>query len=131
MLGMLYADGAFLCWTLEDVFREIAPDGSGKIAGKTAIPFGEYEVAVDRSARFNRLLPRLLNVPHFEGVRIHAGNTAADTEGCILVGLDKGVDCLSRSQLALQELMDKLAAGLQEGPVRIGISRYKAAGGGE
>lgn len=77
----------WLCWTLEDVVREVPgePVGAWKVKGQTAIPRGTYAVRVTRSNRFKTDLPLLLNVPGFEGVRIHGGNAAADTEGCILV----------------------------------------------
>ena len=82
-IGRLEIDGQFFCNTLEDPVRD------EKIAAKTAIPEGTYEVIVNRSPRFKRDLPLLLNVPNFEGIRIHRGNTAKDTSGCILVGLNK------------------------------------------
>lgn len=85
-IGKLYIDGEYFCDTLEDTVREIKPDGTGKIKGMTAIPAGKYKVILNMSPRFKRILPRLLNVPHFEGVLIHRGNSAKDTDGCILVG---------------------------------------------
>lgn len=77
----------WLCWTLEDVVREIPgqPVTAWKIKGRTAIPRGTYPMCVTRSNRFGVDLPLLLDVPGFDGIRIHGGNTAADTEGCILV----------------------------------------------
>lgn len=84
-IGELYIEGEYYCDTLEDTVRE--PDI--KIAGKTAIPYGKYEVIVNRSPKFKRDLPLLLDVPNFEGIRIHRGNTDKDTSGCILVGENK------------------------------------------
>lgn len=84
-IGELYIEGEYYCDTLEDTVRE--PDV--KIAGKTAIPYGKYEVIVNRSPKFKRDLPLLLDVPNFEGIRIHRGNTDKDTSGCILVGENK------------------------------------------
>ena len=81
-IGKLYIDGSYLCDTLED---EVRPPGI-KIYGKTAIPDGTYKVEMTESPKFNRVMPILINVPNFEGVRIHPGNSATDTEGCILVG---------------------------------------------
>ncbi len=82
-IGRLEIDGKFFCNTLEDAVRD------EKIAGKTAIPEGTYTVIVNRSPRFKRDLPLLIDVPNFEGIRIHRGNTAIDTAGCILVGENK------------------------------------------
>lgn len=86
-IGSLYVNGAYFCDTLEDKVRDIPREG--KIPGKTAIPAGEYKVILSYSPRFKRELPRLLNVPYFEGILIHRGNTPNHTEGCILVGENK------------------------------------------
>jgi len=87
-LGSLSANGSFQCWTLEDPVREVenVPVEQWKIKGQTAIPRGTYKIVLDFSNRFGKVLPRLLDVPGFTGIRIHAGNTSGDTEGCILVG---------------------------------------------
>ena len=90
-IGELYVNSTFFCNTLEDKVRDINKNGTFdcgdfKISGHTAIPYGEYEVIVNYSPKFKRELPRLLNVPHFEGVLIHRGNTHKDSSGCILIG---------------------------------------------
>ena len=84
-IGRLSIDGKYFCDTLEDTVR---PAGV-KIPGKTAIPAGKYKIKLTESLRFKKLMPRLENVPGFTGVLIHAGNTAEDTEGCILVGKNR------------------------------------------
>lgn len=107
-IGELSVNGQFECYTLEDKVRPV------KIAGKTAIPAGRYEVIIDFSQRFGRLLPLLLNVPNFEGVRIHPGNAAADTEGCILVGEEKSQDFVGQSRAAFDRLFAKLSAAAEK-----------------
>jgi hypothetical protein len=84
-IGKLYVDGVYFCDTLENPVR---PDGV-KIPNETAIPYGTYEVIVNFSPKFKRILPRLLNVPMFDGILIHRGNSVKDTSGCILVGENK------------------------------------------
>lgn len=111
-IGRLTVDGAPECWTLEDFVR---PPGAAKVFGQTAIPAGTYGVIVTHSPHFDRDLPLLVNVPGFEGVRIHPGNTADDTEGCILVGMDKMVDALARSRIAFDALFPKIEQALARG----------------
>jgi hypothetical protein len=101
-IGELYIDGKFECYTLEDKEREV------KIKCETAIPKGEYKVIINQSNRLKRLLPLLLNVPNFEGVRIHAGNTNHDTEGCVLVGTTRSKDFIGNSRLAFERLFKKM-----------------------
>jgi Family of unknown function (DUF5675) len=103
-IGELSANGQFECYTLEDKVRPV------KMAGKTAIPPGRYEVIINFSQRFGRELPLLLNVPDFEGVRIHPGNTNEDTEGCILVGETKRTNFVGDSKPAFERLFPKLKA---------------------
>ena len=101
-LGCLFVDGHFHCFTLEDAIRD------AKVAGKTAIPANDYVVLVTPSHRFQRELPELMDVPGFTGIRIHAGNTVADTEGCILVGKDRQPGRVLQSRIALEALMETL-----------------------
>ena len=116
-IGDLTIDDQWHAYTLEDVVR---PDGV-KIPGKTAIPAGRYEVVIDPSVRFKRAMPHILNVPLFEGIRIHAGNTAEDTEGCPLLGLTKAKDFVGRSRDAFNTFMPLLEQGLRAGKVWITI----------
>lgn len=97
-IGKLYIDGIYFCDTLEDVVRDIKTNDD-KIYAKTAIPEGEYDIdmgtispkySIRKSYQWCRgRLPRLKNVPFFEGILIHSGNTAEDSAGCILVGQNK------------------------------------------
>lgn len=105
--GMLYINGLLECYTLEDTDR-LVESGGEKLFGETAIGRGKYEVIIDMSQRFRRELPRLLDVPQFSGIRIHSGNTAKDTEGCILVGTARGSDRVTNSRVALHALMEKM-----------------------
>ena len=120
-IGKMYVDSAFECFTLEDYDRSLASDmkleaiKAKKIKGKTAIPTGTYDVIINRSNRFKRRLPLLLNVPGYEGVRIHPGNTAADTEGCILVGVYRTVDLVGNSRMAFNKLFEKMEAAVAAG----------------
>jgi hypothetical protein len=101
-IGELLIDGKFECFTLEDKERDV------KIKGETAIPRGTYKVIINQSNRFKRLLPLLIDVDNFEGVRIHAGNTNHDTEGCILVGRTRTNDFIGQSRKAFDSLFSKM-----------------------
>lgn len=116
-IGELFVDNAHECWTLEDKVR---PAGE-KIHGQTAIPAGTYRVIIDFSNRFKRLMPHLLDVPNFAGIRIHSGNRAKDTEGCIILGKVKGEDFVGESRLAYSEFLPKLEAAFKEDEVWIEI----------
>lgn len=109
-IGKLFVDGEFECYTLEDAVREVSgePVPNWKIPGRTAIPSGEYQLQVTMSNRFKRLLPLLVDVPGFSGVRIHPGNTDADTEGCILVGDTRMDYAIGSSRVAFQRLFGKI-----------------------
>ena len=121
-IGDLLIDGKFFCYTLEDMYRE------KKIKKVTAIPYGTYEVIINFSNRFQRPMPLLLNVPGFDGIRIHNGNKAEHTEGCILVGFTKGKDFIGNSKSAFIQFMPKLQAGLKTGKVFIEITREPIIG---
>lgn len=92
-IGELFVDNKFFCHILEDVDRnlsssmEIEEIKKLKVKSLTAIPTGTYEVIINYSGRFKQDMPLLLNVPGFEGIRIHVGNTSLDTDGCLLAGL--------------------------------------------
>ena len=105
-IGELLINDKHLCDTLEDRVR---PEGE-KVYGKTAIPEGTYEVKLTHSPRFKKILPEILNVPNFSGIRIHTGNSSKDTEGCILVGTWDGEkeDWVGSSKIAFDELMTLL-----------------------
>lgn len=110
-IGRLALDGKYFCDTLEDRVRT----NGEKVRGETAIPAGNYEVILNWSPRFKCVLPMVLDVPGFSGVRIHAGNCAADTEGCILVGFNQVKGRLVASRPTLARLMEKLLADVQAG----------------
>lgn len=107
-IGKLYIDGQYFCDTLEDKVRDLSREK--KILGQTAIPAGEYEIVVNVSPRFKRKLPRLLDVPGFDGILIHRGNTSEDTAGCILVGENKAKGKLINStgyEVKLTEILER------------------------
>lgn len=110
-IGSLSVNGTFECWTLEDKVRSAGV----KVPGKTAIPYGEYGVDITYSPHFDQFMPLLLSVHGFEGVRIHPGNTAADTDGCILVGLERGAASIGRSRDAYHALLPKMQQALDAG----------------
>jgi hypothetical protein len=107
--GDLYIDGQWACYTLEDPVREV------KIKGETAIPEGTYRITMEHSPRFGPNTLTVKDVPGFTGVRIHAGNTEAHTEGCPLVGQVRAEASILHSRAALAELKEDVAAALQAG----------------
>ena len=89
--GELYVNGVYFCKTLEDTNRDLNKSGQfdnneKKIYGETCIPYGKYKVILSYSPKFKRELPEILEVPDFQGIRIHRGNKISDTLGCILCG---------------------------------------------
>lgn len=113
-IGKLYINNVYFCDTLEDTDRglnnEMSLDQikSKKIKGQTAIPSGTYEVIVSYSPKFKRFLPLIVDVPGYSGIRIHPGNTHADTEGCILVGENKVVGKVLNSKVTFNLLYEQL-----------------------
>ena len=120
-IGKLYIDNHYFCDTLEDKVRDLNKDGDlndageGKVYSSTAIPYGTYKVTMDvQSPKFSQrasyawckgYLPRLLNVPHFEGIMIHAGNTADHSSGCILCGENRVKGQVLNSMNTLKRLV--------------------------
>ena len=114
--GEVLIEGVFECHSLEDRVRRDA-----KVYGKTAIPEGRYEIVLTFSNRFQRILPLLLAVPEFEGVRIHPGNTDKNTEGCILVGSGVGEDKVTGSREAFGALFTKLEKVVKKEKVWVNV----------
>lgn len=112
--GKMFIDGKYFGETLEDTDRELESGGE-KVYGQTAIPRGRYEMIITPSRHFKREMPEVLNVPGFEGVRIHGGNTEADTLGCPLLGqvrTDVGVaNCTGINERFLLTLQAALQRG--------------------
>lgn len=115
-IGTLWNGAQMLCYTLEDVVRDV------KIPNQTAIPAGRYQVRMTYSMRFGKIMPQLMDVPNFSGVRIHGGNTDADTEGCILVGMHKDTDKIFDCAPAIQKVYDLIASNETIGGTWITIS---------
>lgn len=111
-LGELYLEEDFFCFVLEDKVRPLGE----KVPGETAIPEGKYQVLLTQSPRFKRVLPLLIDVPGFDGIRIHPGNTADDSSGCLLVGdeIDRStpIPTIRKSKQAF----DRLFAEMQLAP---------------
>ena len=129
-IGRLFVNGEFNCYTLEDMDRGLLQSDpkslSNKVKGKTAIPKGRYRIVLSYSPRFsnrpyykeltgNKGLPLLLDVPGFDKILIHTGNTPDDTEGCILVGKSIDKNNLSNSQAADTPLYKKISDALLTG----------------
>ena len=120
-IGSLYVDGVFECYILEDKDRGINDTLTleqimrVKVYGKTCIPYGRYEVDWTMSARFKKMMPILLNVTGWSGIRIHAGNSEIDSLGCLLCGRLKLNDRISESTLATNRLYKKIEAAKKQG----------------
>lgn len=109
-IGDLYVDGIWFSNTLEDKDRGLYDSmGTGEVLAtkkycETAIPYGTYKVKITYSPKYKRNMPLLLNVNGFEGVRIHSGNTAKDSCGCLIVGKNTKVGMVTESRVTYNRL---------------------------
>lgn len=125
-IGKLYIDDVYFCDTIEDTVRDLNKNGKfdngeKKIHSKTAIPYGTYEIKWTYSPRFKKYTPQLINVPSFEGIRIHAGNTSADTEGCLILGENKQVGKVLNSRATINKFYQIIKEACSNGNVTIEI----------
>jgi hypothetical protein len=126
-IGELTINGVFECFVLEDRDRGLRQGMTTselmalKIKTKTAIPTGRYEIVVSFSDRFQKMLPLLLDVPAFAGIRVHPGNTDADTEGCLLPGRTRSQDMVGSSRAVFAVLFDKIKSAIQREKIFITV----------
>lgn len=125
-IGKLYINDAYFCDTIEDTVRDTNKNGKfdnveKKVHSKTAIPYGTYEIKWTYSPRFKKYTPQLMNVPSFEGIRIHAGNTSADTEGCLILGENKQVGKVLNSRATINKFYPIIKKACSNGKVTIEI----------
>lgn len=125
-IGKLYINDAYFCDTIEDTVRDTNKNGKfdngeKKVHSKTAIPYGTYEIKWTYSPRFKKYTPQLMNVPSFEGIRIHAGNTSADTEGCLILGENKQVGKVLNSRATINKFYSIIKKACSNGKVTIEI----------
>lgn len=125
-IGKLYIDDVYFCDTIEDTVRDLNKNGKfdngeKKVHSKTAIPYGIYEIKWTYSHRFKKYTPQLMNVPSFEGIRIHAGNTSADTEGCLILGKNKQVGKVLNSRATINKFYPIIKNACSNGKVTIEI----------
>lgn len=106
-IGRLYVDGKYFCDTIEDKVR-VLNSAKDKVYGETAIPYGTYEVKLTYSNKHRKVMPQIMSVPYFEGIRIHSGNTANDSLGCVIVGENKVKGKVINSRITYNRLMEKL-----------------------
>ena len=120
-IGSLSIDGIYLCDTIEDKVRDLNHDGDlddpgeEKIFGETAIPYGAYVVKLSMSPKFKRLLPLILDVKHFTGIRIHRLNTAKESHGCIGPGENKTKGRIINSTKYELEIVRRMKAAIKAG----------------
>lgn len=127
-IGKLYINGKYFCDTLEDVDRGLNDSMTEeeikqiKVKGQTAIPVGIYTVLMTYSPKYQKIMPLINNVKGYSGIRIHSGNTAKDTEGCLLVGKNTVVGRLTDSRITFNALFKRLQ---QKGSNKITIEIYR------
>lgn len=127
-IGKLYINGVYFCDTLEDVDRGLDDTMTEeeikekKVYGKTAIPTGIYTVLLTYSSKYKKVMPLINNVKGYSGIRIHSGNTAKDTLGCLLVGKNTQVGMVTDSRNTYNALYKRL---LQKGSNKITIEIYR------
>lgn len=112
--GKWFVDGVYLSEVLEDTDRRVE-DGGVKVPGKTAIPRGRYRMRLSISARFRKVMPEILDVPQFSGVRCHGGNTEKNTEGCPLLGAVRGECGISQCAGVNERLINMMEAAEARG----------------
>lgn len=126
-IGKLYLDGVYFCDTIEDKDRGLNQTMSindikkKKVYGETAIPTGTYKLVIDYSNRFKKNMAHILNVPGYEGIRIHTGNSAKDSLGCIIVGKNKVVGKVVESRNTYNQLFPILQKAFKEGEIKITV----------
>lgn len=128
-IGKLYrldsrGNEIYMCDILEDKVRNpitTAINRFIKIYGQTAIPYGTYEIIRNYSNKYKKILPLLLNVPHYEGIRIHSGNTADDSYGCLLPGFNTIKGKVTNSRETFKKLDAWIEGALKKGKVYIQI----------
>ena len=119
--GKLFVDDVFECYIMEDMVRS-----GPKVYGQTAIPEGLYDLTIDDSPKYKRPMMHVINVPGFAGIRIHSGNTADDSEGCLITGRTRRPNWVGESKLALLPLFQKVKAAVdRREPVTIEITHVK------
>lgn len=119
-IGKLFINGTYYCDTIEDKVIDLNKngkfdDGLTKVMHQTAIPYGTFKVVVNHSPKFNRELPRLLDVPYFEGILIHNGSDQNSSSGCIIVGENKAVGKVTNSTFYMNNLTARIKDAQNKG----------------
>jgi hypothetical protein len=114
--GWVELAGSPVCFCLEDPIRRLGPNGEGKIPGQTGIPAGRYQMIMNLSHRFQKIMPLILKVPSFSGIRWHSGNDHDDTSGCLLIGREYiNEDYIRGGSVLTPVVYDMIREGLDQG----------------